>query len=326
MRTTLVTGINGWMGGHLAASLLQDPNVRVVGIGRRPALAASLRSFADRISYHVCDVTGPPEPLACLLAMEGVDGIIHLAGLTVSEDWSALFRANVLGTVNLLSAVLGLRQAGQGDPSVLVVSSSTVYGQPATRHSTISEECPLCPLTPYGVSKVAQELAAYRFFLVEGMRIVRVRTFNPVGPGQPPHLVCSSIARQIARAEARGEPAHVRVGRLDTERDFVDVRDAVSLCSKILWGGSPGDVYNCGSGVAHSVEQVAKILRSLASVEVKFEQATGLMRRVDVRFQQADLARVSAAMDWRPCTPLVNSLGDLLEEWRRRIACDEKPE
>jgi GDP-4-dehydro-6-deoxy-D-mannose reductase len=253
-----------------------------------------------------------------LLEKERLDGIIHLAGLRASDDWSALLRINVLGTVSLLQAVLDLREAGWGNPPVLIVSSSAVYGRSASGDSPIPEESCLSPLTPYGVSKVAQELAAYRFFIADGLRVLRVRTFNLVGPGQPSDLVCSSIARQIARAEVQGVPARVRLGRLDTERDFIDVRDAVALYSKLLDTGSPGDVYNCGTGVAHSISQIIDLFHGLASVEVKVEEEVNLIRRGDVPSQRADLTKVGGVTGWKPLIPLVTSLSDLLNESRRR--------
>lgn len=325
MRNLLITGLNGWTGCHMATSVLRDEDVHVVGLGRRPEVETSLRPFADRIRYYVCDVCQPANVLVALLEKERVDGIIHLAGLTVSDDWSALLHVNVVGTVSLLQGILTLREAGWGSPPVLIISSSAVYGQTTSDDSPISEECSLLPLTPYGVSKAAQELVAYRFFTADGLRILRVRAFNLVGPGQPPDFVCSSIARQIAWAEVHGEPACVRLGRLDTERDFIDVRDAVALYSKVFDTGSPGDVYNCGTGVAHSISQIIDLFRGLSSVEVKVEQRVNLVRRADVSSQRADLTNVSRVTGWKPSIPLVTSLSDLLNEWRSRTLQELTP-
>ena len=319
MRSLLITGLNGWSGRYAAACVLRDEEMRVVGLDRGFEAHASLRPFADRVRCHGCDIAQDGDVLPTLLAGEQVNGILHLAGLTVSDDWSALLRVNVHGTVNLLKAVLKLREAGWGDPPILIVSSSAVYGQTAPEDSPISEECPLRPLTPYGASKAAQEFAAHRFFRTDGLRIIRVRTFNLVGPGQVPDLVCSSIARQIAQAEVRGEMAVVRLGRLDTERDFIDVRDAVSLYLKALDVGSPGDVYNCGSGTAHSIGQVLDVFRDLTPVEVKVEQRADVFRKVDILSQRADLTKVFRVTGWKPSIPLVDSLRDLLNEWRNRI-------
>lgn len=325
MRSLLITGLNGWTGCHMATSLLRDEDVRVVGLGRRPEVDTTLCPFVDRIRYYVCDVCQPADVLATLLEKERVDGIIHLAGLTVSDDWSALLHVNVLGTVSLLQAVRNLRDAGWGNPPVLIISSSAVYGRTTSGDSPIPEEWSLHPLTPYGVSKAAQELAAHRFFIADGLRILRVRTFNLVGPGQPPDFVCSSIARQIAWAEVHGEPAGVRLGRLDTERDFIDVRDAVALYSKVLDTGSPGDVYNCGTGVAHSIRQIIDLFRGLTSVEVKVEPQVNLVRRADIPSQRADLTKVSRVTGWKPSIPLVTSLSDLLNESRSRTLHELRP-
>jgi GDP-4-dehydro-6-deoxy-D-mannose reductase len=319
MGSLVITGLNGWSGRHSAASILRDEKMRVIGIDRGCEVHESLRPFADRVRCHGCDITQEGDVLSTLLERERVDGILHLAGLTVSDDWSALVRVNVHGTVNLLKAVLKLRKAGWGDPPILIVSSSAVYGQTAPEDSPISEECPLQPLTPYGASKAAQEFAAHRFFRTEGLRVLRVRTFNLVGPGQVPDLVCSSIARQIAQAELREGVAVVKLGRLDTERDFIDIRDAVSLYLKTLDVGLPGDVYNCGSGTAHSIGQVVDVFRGLTPVEVKVEQRADVFRKVDILSQRADLTKVFRVTGWKPSIPSADSLRDLLNEWRSRV-------
>jgi GDP-4-dehydro-6-deoxy-D-mannose reductase len=290
-------------------------------LGLSSELRSSLRVFADRITYYKYDLAGSADTLTFLLEKHEIDGIIHLAGLTVSNDWSALLQTNVLGTVNLLKTVLRLRETWKVDPPVLIVSSSAAYGIPVSEDSPLSEGAGLCPVTPYGVSKAAQELVANRFFVAEGMKIIIVRAFNLVGPGQSPDFVCSSIARQIASAEARGESAHVQLGRLDTQRDFIDVRDAVELYATLLQGCSYGHVYNCGSGVTHSIAQVVEFLRKLASVEVVIEQKENLIRSGDIRSQRADIVK-ALATGWKPSRALTASLSDLLDSWRRRVASE----
>ena len=325
MRTLLITGLNGWTGQYLAARLLRSEEVRIIGLGLKPQLRAPLHLLADRISYCSCDLTGPSDSIVSLLKGERIDGVIHLAGLTASADWPALLHTNVLGTVNLLKAIHTLRDAGDGDPPILVTSSSGVYAPTGPEDPPITEEHAVSPVTPYGVSKAAQELAAHRFFAAEGMRIVTVRTFNLVGPDQSSDFVCSSIAQQIARAEARDEPAYVRLGDLDRERDFVDVRDAVDVYLMLLDGGSEGHAYNCGSGIAHSIGRVVELLSTAASVEVFVEQRAERSRRGDVRSQRADVTRTFAATGWKCSIPLGTSLRDLLDGWRRRVAQEVQP-
>src|SRR5262249_32399719 len=136
-RCILITGINGWTGYHLTLQVLRDENTQVLGLGLSPELRSSLRVFADRITYYKCDLAGSADALVSVLEKQKVDGIIHLAGLTVSNDWSALLQTNVLGTVNLLKTILSLREAWNINPPVLIVSSSAAYG------ISVSEDSPL---------------------------------------------------------------------------------------------------------------------------------------------------------------------------------------
>jgi GDP-4-dehydro-6-deoxy-D-mannose reductase len=317
-RTILISGVNGWTGRYLTQRVLRDDEARVVGIGLQPELSPVLRPWTDRIRYHQCNLTSTVDVIARVLQSESIDEVIHLAGITGSVDWDALLRINVGGTANLLGALALHRQIQGKDPTILIVSSSAAYGAAPMEGRPVAEDCLLRPVSPYGVSKAAQELTALQFYFTERMKIVVVRPFNLVGPGQPVHFVCSSLACQIATAEKRQEPAIVQMGRLDSERDFIDIRDAVDLYVRILEKGTPGRAYNCGSGVVHSIEQALCLLKELAFVEVRIQQKDDRFRSGDVRSLWADLTTVTMATGWKPLVSLETSLHDLLESWRRQ--------
>jgi GDP-4-dehydro-6-deoxy-D-mannose reductase len=316
-RTILISGVNGWTGRYLTQRILRDAETQVVGIDLQPELSPGLQSLTSRIHYYQCNLTSTVAEIAQVLRVESIDGVIHLAGITSSVDWEMLLRVNVGGTANLLGALALHRPVQEKDPTILIVSSSAVYGAALMEGKPVAEDCPLRPVSPYGVSKAAQELTALRFYLAEQMRIVVVRPFNLVGPGQPANFVCSSLARQIATAERRREPAVVQMGRLDSERDLVDIRDAVDLYVRILEKGTPGHAYNCGAGVAHPISQVLRLLKELASVEVRVQQRDDLFRSGDVRSLCADITKVTRITGWKPLLSLETSLRDLLESWRR---------
>src|SRR5262245_8173876 len=104
-QTILVTGLNGWTGYYLSLCLLQKAEAEIVGLGLNPQLAEPLQPFASRIRYYQCDLTTSTDGISAVLNKEHIDGVVHLAALTTSMDWSALLRVNVLGTVNLCSAL-----------------------------------------------------------------------------------------------------------------------------------------------------------------------------------------------------------------------------
>ncbi len=180
MRNFLVTGLNGWTGRYLALRILQDEGARVVGIDLAPELGAALRPFADRIRYYQYDLANSVESLVALLKGESIDGVIHLAGVMASLEWPILLQTNVLGTATLLSALATL-YANEAPP-ILMTSSSAVYGEGVAEELFVAEHCPLRPVTPYGVSKAAQEMTAGKFMLTEKLPVIIVRPFNLIGP------------------------------------------------------------------------------------------------------------------------------------------------
>ncbi len=179
-RTILISGVNGWTGSYLTPQVLRDRDTQVVGIGLQPELSPLLRSWADRIRYYQCNLTGAVDAIARVLEAEKMDGAIHLAGIIGSVDWEALLRINVGGTANLLSALALNRTVQAEDPPILIVSSSAVYGAAPMEGEPVAEDCPLRPVSPYGVSKAAQELTALQFHLAEQMKILIARPFNLV--------------------------------------------------------------------------------------------------------------------------------------------------
>lgn len=170
-RTILISGVNGWTGCYLTPRVLRDDDTRVVGIDLQPELSSLLRPLADRIRYYQCNLTGAVDAIARMLQAENIESVNHLAGITNSVDWETLLRINVGGTANLLSALALHRTVQSEDPTILIVSSSAAYGAAPMEGEPVTEDCPLRPVSPYGVSKAAQELTALQFYFAEQMKI-----------------------------------------------------------------------------------------------------------------------------------------------------------
>src|SRR5262245_45223204 len=220
----LVTGIGGFAGpvvadalraaGHEVHGLVQagPPSARLAALG---LLAAAL---------HVGDVTDAAA-LGGLLAAVRPDAVVHLAGLTfvpaAERDPLETYRVNVGGLLALLSAV----RAEAPKARVLAVGSADVYGAVERSELPVREETPLRPVSVYGASKAAADLAAAQWARAYGLDVVRARPFNHTGPGQDAAFVCSALARQVAAIEAGTQEPLLRVGNVDPVRDFSDVRD-----------------------------------------------------------------------------------------------------
>jgi GDP-4-dehydro-6-deoxy-D-mannose reductase len=314
----LVTGARGFVGSHLIELLRrEEPATTVHGIvSPRGSLPAAPAPGARLFEADLDD----PAAVAAVVAEARPDAIVHLAGQSsVQQSWldpGGTLRTNVLGVVHVLDAA---RQAGLR-PAVLVVGSAEEYGAVAEAELPIRETAPLRPASPYAVSKAAQGALALLYGPAGGMRVVLTRTFHHTGPGRGEAFAESSFARQIAEIERGLRPPLIEVGNLDAVRDFTDVRDVVRAYRLLVEKGEAGQVYNVCSGRPRAIREMLEILlgASTARVEVRVDPAR--LRQADVKAQVGDPSRLLAATGWEPRIPLERSLGDLLADWRVRVA------
>ena len=183
----------------------------------------------------------------------------------------------------------------------------------------IRESTPLAPLSPYAVSKVAQDLLGYQFFLNHGLQVIRVRPFNHIGPGQSTIFVVPAFASQIARLEKRGR-GQIKVGNLQSFRDFTDVRDIVRAYFTVLEKGEAGEVYNVGSGIAYKIADILKKLTSLSKIRVDMVVDKRLFRPTGVEKIYCDFSKLQKATGWKPQIPIETSLFDTIEYERKKLS------
>jgi GDP-4-dehydro-6-deoxy-D-mannose reductase len=263
---------------------------------------------------HEVDVTDA-EAVGRTVAEVAPEAVYHLAALAhVGASWSdpgAALRVNAIGTVNLLEA------AHRCDPRpiVLVTSSAEVYGHVPEERLPVTETCPLAPVTPYAVSKVAAEYAGIQAHLAHGLPVIRVRPFNHVGPGQSPGFMVAALARRIVEAQRSGATS-VPVGNLTARRDLTDVRDVVRAYRALVERGDAGEVYNVCSGRDVAVSDVAQRLLRLSGADFELVTDPALVRPVDVPVVRGDPSRLEAVTGWRPEIELDVTLHDVLEHER----------
>jgi GDP-4-dehydro-6-deoxy-D-mannose reductase len=317
----LVTGARGFAGRHLSA-LLRASGCEVWELDRTPPAAADAAAAADR--QPTGDV-GDFAFLRELAAAARPDLVFHLAAVTAARaagpDDHRIFEVNVLGTRVLLEALVaaGLR------PRVLVTSSSSVYGAPPRAAQPIVEETPLAPQTLYAASKCAQETLALTYGRMYGLPVVVTRAFNHTGPGEGPEFAVSGFARQLAAAERAAQPPVVRVGNLDSVRDFSDVRDVVRGYLAAATRGEPGECYNVCSGEPRTMAEILDGLRALARLPVRIEADPGRLQPSDVPYQCGSFAKLEGRTGWRPAIAFTQTLGDLLDHWRAAPEAGPRP-
>ena len=235
--------------------------------------------------------------------------MFHLAGIT-SPDPEKCFSVNLEGTRHLLSGCEALGTV----PRLIFISSAAVYGLTGKDESPVSESVPLRPVSHYGVSKAAAELAVLAAHRGGGVRGAVVRPFNLVGPGLPHGLAPSDFAAQVRDIRDQKQEPVMRVGDLSPRRDFLDVRDAVR--AYVILGAADdcwGRVFNVGTGIPVSIENLLTELVDLAGVEAVTKQDPAEMRPVEVEEQVANFDALRQAVGWEPEIPLRDSLREMLE-------------
>lgn len=255
-----------------------------------------------------------------LIQAEQPDWIFHLAAQafvpTAWEDPAGTLVNNIVGQVNLLEGVL----AWGGKPTTLLVCSNEEYGMVEPHEIPIKETTPFRPANPYAVSKVAQDMLGYQYHVSHGLPTVRVRPFNHFGPGQSERFATSNFAKQIAEAEMGLVPPVIRVGNLEAQRDFTDVRDIVRGYYLAVLRGQPGDVYNLGSERAVTMRQLLDMLLARSRIPLQIEVDPTRMRPADVPLVVSDCSKFRELTGWRAEIPLERTIEDLLNHWRKRLA------
>ncbi|MBA3530896.1 MAG: GDP-mannose 4,6-dehydratase [Ardenticatenales bacterium] len=312
----LITGVSGFAGSHLAEFLLKQGNFDVWGTTRSGAGAAS--HLAEVVTFRAVDLT-EPEAVRQLLQECQPERIYHLAAqafvpISWDDPWPTL-ENNIRSELNLLQSLVELK----GEARILCVTSMEVYGKTHTDDLPINEQTPLNPDSPYGISKVAQDMLAGQYFRNYGLCAVTARPFNHIGPRQNNRFVAPAFAQQIAEIERGMRPPILEVGNLDAQRDFSDVRDVVRAYYLLLEQGRPGEAYNIGRGRAHSVRRLLDLLLSYSSIEIEIQTDPSRLRPSDVPISYADISKIHQATGWEPQISFADSLRDVLEDWRLRV-------
>jgi len=201
---------------------------------------------------------------------------------------------------------------------VLFVGSGMVYGDAETAGQIVDENRPVRPASPYAASKAAADLLSS--WSVPPLDIIRVRPFNHIGPRQAPDYAIANFARQLAAIEHGRQPPVVETGNLTSRRDLTDVRDIVQAYILLMEHGRSGDVYNAGSGVTYSIQDVLDRLIALARVRVEVRQQPERMRAGEPMVSAADAGKLQRQTGWQRRFSLDQTLADTLEYWRKVLS------
>ena len=303
---TVVTGAAGFIGSHLADSLLADGH-EVVGVDGfvdfypRAVKEGNLARARDHHSFEL--VEGLLQDLDLRPVLDGAAQVFHLAAQAgVRSSWGRDFAVysdhNVLATQRLLEA-----SVAAGVPRLVYASSSSVYGDSPSL--PLREDAPCGPLSPYGVTKLAAEHLGRLYERGYGLPVVSLRYFTVYGPRQRPDMAF----HRFLTAARDGRSVSV-YGDGEQTRDFTFVDDAVSATRRAAESGRPGCVYNVGGGDRVSVNEVLRRIGEVTGrpVEVKREAA----QKGDMRDTFADTSAARRDLGFRSTVGLRDGLR---KEW-----------
>ncbi|HMF11695.1 MAG TPA: GDP-mannose 4,6-dehydratase, partial [Gemmataceae bacterium] len=267
--------------------------LRACDLTDRKKLAGLLREWQPRVVYHLA-------------------GYAHVGRSFREPD--AAWSGNLDATRSLLDAL----QDWGGNPRILLVSSGLIYGESEAHGRGCDERSLLRPESPYAASKAAADLLGYQVWRAAGLDVVRARPFNHVGPRQSAEFAVAHFARQIVEIERGCRPPVLETGDLHPRRDLTDVRDVVRGYLLVAEKSASGDVYNLGSGEAHSMGTILDRLRTLAGVRCEVRRQPGLLRDADTPVLRADASKARRELGWSSQIPLEQTLADVLAYWRKQ--------
>lgn len=315
----LITGISGFAGSHLAEYLVSQNSSQIFGTYLNDATNANLKNIQDGLTLKQCDLTDFAS-VKSLIAEVRPDEIYHLAAFPSPadsfKDPSGFMQNNINAELFILEALRGEKLF---TTKVLVISSAEIYGSVDAEDLPMDEATSLNPVSPYGVSKIAQDFLGLQYFNAYGMPVIRVRPFGHIGPRLSPQFATSAFAKKIAEIEKGNREPILTVGNLDAKRDITDVRDMVKAYSLMMEKGKAGDVYNLGSGKAIQTKEILDTLLSFSTAKIEVKTDESLLRPNDIPELRCDNTKMKNLTNWEATISLETSLKDTLEYWRTII-------
>lgn len=317
MKRVLITGMTGFVGSHLAEFLL-DKGFEVHGIERPRSRNENIVHIRNKIKLHEADIRDSASIRTTIKNIEP-DYIFHLASQSfVQHSFTApeeTLVTNIIGNLNVLESVRQLNI----DPIIQVAGSSEEYGLVKEDEVPIKETNPLRPLSPYAVSKVAQDKLSRQYHHSYGLKTVITRAFNHTGPRRGEVFATSNFAKQIAEIEKGKKEPTIHVGSLEAKRDWTDVRDIVKAYLLSVERCDHGEVYNICAGRAWRIDEMLNMLLQMSNVKIEVKQDPARLRPSDVPLLLGDCTKFKEKTGWKPEIPFETTMKDLLDYWRGRV-------
>lgn len=313
----LITGIGGFVGGHLTELLIAEGGHDIHGLTRSAKWPEALQHLNQCATLHAADLCDTQSVNSVVRAVRP-EWVFHLAGYASPgksfREPAVCWEHNLIATRNLFDALVSESSSAK----VVFVSSGLVYGDPTGPDDSFDESRLLLPASPYASSKAAADLMAYQYTRNTGLHIVRIRPFNHIGPRQSAEYAIANFARQVAAVvKNHVESPIIETGNLSARRDLTDVRDVVQAYRLAVENGRSGEVYNVGQGAAYGMDEILYWLVNIAGVAVEVRQNTNMHGKADTAVSRCDASKIRKELGWQPQFALGQTLREVLNYWKQ---------
>ena len=242
--------------------------------------------------------------------------VFHLGAQSLpTVSWAdpvGTFESNIMGSLHVFEAVRHMKRP----PVVVSACSSAEYGHVPPSAIPVTEDQPLHPLHPYGISKVCLDLLAREYFLDYKIPAVNLRIFNTTGPGKM-NDAPSDFVRQLVRIKKGLQSPFIEVGNLKPHRAFLDVSDTVRGFYLAAMKGKRGEAYNICAAQTHEIGYLLKTAIRLSGVKAEIRPAARLMRPSDEKIIFGSAEKLRKDTGWKQLRTLEQTLTSTLEYWDR---------
>ena len=323
MKSILITGISGFVGGHFTRFIVNEQLDYVIhGASRSKPIWNFIQNgdpFLDAITFHQCDLLDSTK-IRMIIGEIQPDYILHLASFSsVAQSWKeplASFLNNTNAFLNIVEAV----RIEDLDTRILSVGSSEEYGIVKESDLPLTEKKYPAPANPYAVARVSEEQLAQIYAKGYNLNICCTRSFNHIGPGQSDQFVVSSIAKQFAEIAHFHKKPIIKIGDGSIIRDFIDIEDVIRAYNTILNKGITGEVYNVCSGQGYSIHDIIKSISELTHISVIVEQNQNLLRPIDNPVLIGSYEKIKNDTNWKPECPIEQSLEKIYQYWFNKLS------
>ncbi len=317
MKRVLITGITGMIGKHLADLLVKE-GCKVAGISRATSATRYIREI-PAYKHYMGDILDTKFLVRVWKDWEP-EVVFHFAAQAYNGlSWEAentTYALNITGARNVFDVCRNFSPNAR----IIPACSSAEYGFVSEDMQPIVEDITLLrPITPYGVSKACMEMMARQFHFNYKMDVILPRLFIHVGPDHPPSTALQTFAMQLAATKLGKQPPQIRVGNLDSSRDFVDVRDGIRALWILAQKGKSGEAYNICSGRAPSIRQALEMLIQISGIQVEIVHEPSRLRPSDEAVLLGDTKKLKA-LGWEPEIPFEQTLRDIYNNWLDRLS------